>query len=92
MCNLSCLKQDTQIVLLLNGTTSSSESSGDACMMIVQTSELPFIPISRSLCLNLWNLHQLKVTSVTSILIHIFWIHDKAYCFQYYYSLSFLDV
>ncbi|CAK7350705.1 unnamed protein product [Dovyalis caffra] len=55
---------DSQIVLLLNGASASSESSGDACMMTVQASELPFISISRFTDLNLWNLHQLKDSAV----------------------------
>ncbi|KAJ6364110.1 hypothetical protein OIU76_029119 [Salix suchowensis] len=58
------LYKDSQIVLLLNGASASSESSGDACMMIVQASELPFISISRSTNLNSWNLSQLKDSAV----------------------------
>lgn len=58
------LYKDSQIVLLLNGASASSESSGDACMMIVQASELPFISISRFTDLNLWNLYQLKDSTV----------------------------
>lgn len=54
------LYKESQIVLLLNETTSSSESSGDACMMIVQASDLPFVSISRSSSVDNWMLHQLK--------------------------------
>ena len=52
------------MVLLLNETTATSESSGGACMMIVQLTDLPFVPISRSTGTNDWKLHQLKVTIV----------------------------
>lgn len=58
------LYKDSQIVLLLNGASASSESSGDACMMIVQANELPFISISRPTDLNSWNLSQLKDSAV----------------------------
>ncbi|PRQ28754.1 putative anaphase-promoting complex subunit 4 [Rosa chinensis] len=51
---------ESQIVLLLNETTTTSESSGDACMMIVQANDLPYVSITRSSSLNYWNLHQLK--------------------------------
>ncbi|XP_062013274.1 anaphase-promoting complex subunit 4 [Rosa rugosa] len=54
------LYKESQIVLLLNETTTTSESSGDACMMIVQANDLPFVSITRSTSLNYWNLHQLK--------------------------------
>ncbi|KAL4388460.1 hypothetical protein GQ457_09G001980 [Hibiscus cannabinus] len=54
------LYKDGQIVLLLNETTDASESSGESCMMIVQANELPFVSISRSSCVNTWNLDQLK--------------------------------
>ncbi|KAF2314456.1 hypothetical protein GH714_026616 [Hevea brasiliensis] len=53
--------EDTHIVLLLNGTVTSSESSGDACMMVVQARDLPFISLSRSSLLNIWKSHQLKL-------------------------------
>ncbi|KAK7842495.1 anaphase-promoting complex subunit 4, partial [Quercus suber] len=53
------LYKESQIVLLLNETT-SSEGSGDACMMIVQANDLPFVSISRSTSLDYWMLHQLK--------------------------------
>ncbi|EEF37696.1 Anaphase-promoting complex subunit, putative [Ricinus communis] len=58
------LYKDSQIVLLLNAIATSSESSGDACMMVVQASELPFVSISRSSSLNIWRLDQLKDSSV----------------------------
>ncbi|KAI8525409.1 hypothetical protein RHMOL_Rhmol13G0228400 [Rhododendron molle] len=55
-----CLYKETQIVLLFNESSNSSESSGNSCMMIVQASDLPFVSISRSTPPNHWNLHELK--------------------------------
>lgn len=54
------LYKDGQIVLLLNEACTSSENSGEACMMIVRTSDLPFVSVSRSPYLDHWELHQLK--------------------------------
>ncbi|KAK9267431.1 hypothetical protein L1049_009857 [Liquidambar formosana] len=54
------LYKESQIVLLLNETTTTSESSGNAHMMIVQASDLPFVSVSRSASLNHWKLHELK--------------------------------
>ncbi|KAH7545917.1 hypothetical protein FEM48_Zijuj01G0145100 [Ziziphus jujuba var. spinosa] len=54
------LYKESQIVLLLNETNTNSESSGDACMLIVQAKDLPFVSISRSTCPNFWKLLQLK--------------------------------
>ncbi|XP_007025788.2 PREDICTED: anaphase-promoting complex subunit 4 isoform X2 [Theobroma cacao] len=54
------LYKEGQIVLLLNETTAASESFGESCMMIVQANDLPFVSISRSSCINRWNLNQLK--------------------------------
>jgi len=71
LCNFFGLNQDSQIVLLLNGASASSESSGDACMMIVQASELPFKSISRFTDLNLWNLYQLKVPYAIYFSLHL---------------------
>ncbi|CAL5369490.1 unnamed protein product [Camellia sinensis] len=56
-----CLYKESQIVLLLNESTTSSESSSNGCMMIVQAIDLPFVSISRSTGLNHWNLHELKM-------------------------------
>ncbi|XP_050212852.1 anaphase-promoting complex subunit 4 isoform X2 [Mercurialis annua] len=58
------LYKDTQVVLLLNKTETSSESSGEARMMVVQASELPFASISRSTSPNIWKMHQLKDSAV----------------------------
>ncbi|XP_052203528.1 anaphase-promoting complex subunit 4 [Diospyros lotus] len=55
-----CLYKESQIVLLLNESTSSSESSGNACMMIVRACDLQFVPISRFSGPNHWSLHELK--------------------------------
>ncbi|KAL5839669.1 hypothetical protein ACOSQ4_012277 [Xanthoceras sorbifolium] len=54
------LYKETQIVILLNETSISSENNGEACIMIVQASDLPFVSILRSTSLNHWELHQLK--------------------------------
>ncbi|XP_010436458.1 PREDICTED: anaphase-promoting complex subunit 4-like [Camelina sativa] len=54
------LYKDKELVLLLNKTSANSEGSGEACMMVVQTSDLPFISISRSSCLNQWELEDFK--------------------------------
>lgn len=63
--DLSLYKEE-QIVLLLNEVTAASESSGNACMMIIQAAELPFVSISRSSILNSWNLDELQ-DSVTHL-------------------------
>ncbi|XP_021902226.1 anaphase-promoting complex subunit 4 [Carica papaya] len=54
------LYKENQIVLLLNGATIPSESSGEAYLMIVQTSDLPFVSIARSCYLDCWTLDHLK--------------------------------
>ncbi|XP_071722083.1 anaphase-promoting complex subunit 4-like [Rutidosis leptorrhynchoides] len=54
------LYKDNQIVLLLNKSSTSSESSGEALMMIVLARDLPFIRLPRSIYPNLWTLHELK--------------------------------
>lgn len=71
--SLSCpvtliLKQDKELVLLMNETSENSEGSGEACMMVVQTGDLPFISISRTRCLNQWELEDLKVMLILTIL------------------------
>ncbi|CAL1372682.1 unnamed protein product [Linum trigynum] len=58
------LYKDTQVVLLLNGTTNTPETPGDACMMIVQANELPFVPVSQSRDLSLWKMHHVQDSSV----------------------------
>ncbi|KAL0407341.1 UNVERIFIED_CONTAM: Anaphase-promoting complex subunit [Sesamum latifolium] len=57
--DLSLYKEE-QIVLLLNEVTAASESSGNACMMIIQAAELPFVSITRSSIINSWNLDELQ--------------------------------
>ncbi|XP_054802948.1 anaphase-promoting complex subunit 4 isoform X2 [Prosopis cineraria] len=54
------LYKDTQIVLLLNQAPTTSESTGDGCMMILQASDLPFVSISRSAHTDVWRLKELK--------------------------------
>ncbi|XP_058067939.1 anaphase-promoting complex subunit 4 isoform X2 [Magnolia sinica] len=58
------LYKERQIVLLLDETTMAFESPGKAWLMIVQTSNLPFVSISRSSSPNLWKLHELKGSTV----------------------------
>ncbi|KAG5023282.1 hypothetical protein JHK85_019624 [Glycine max] len=54
------LYKDSQIVLLLNKATNTSESAGDGCMMILQVSDLPYVSMSRSACIDVWRLPELK--------------------------------
>ncbi|XP_047166127.1 anaphase-promoting complex subunit 4 isoform X1 [Vigna umbellata] len=54
------LYKDSQIVLLLNKVTNTSESAGDGCMVILQASDLPYISISRSAHIDVWRLPELK--------------------------------
>lgn len=54
------LYKESQIVLLLNNTSTASESSGNACMMIVQASDLPFSSVARATSLSCWKLLELK--------------------------------
>ncbi|XP_061367672.1 anaphase-promoting complex subunit 4 [Gastrolobium bilobum] len=54
------LYKDSQIALLLNKATTTSESAGDACMMILQASDLPYVSISRSAYIDAWRLQELK--------------------------------
>ncbi|ESQ55223.1 hypothetical protein EUTSA_v10024471mg [Eutrema salsugineum] len=54
------LYKDKELVLLLNKSSENPEGSGEACMMVVQTVDLPFISISSSSSLNQWELENLK--------------------------------
>ncbi|CAO2842717.1 unnamed protein product [Amaranthus hypochondriacus] len=54
------LYKERQIVLLFNETTAASDSSGNALLMMIRTSDLPFVPLSGSISLNFWNLDQLQ--------------------------------
>ncbi|CAN8325502.1 unnamed protein product [Cochlearia groenlandica] len=57
--------KDKQLVLLLNKASANLEGSGEeACMVVVQTGDLPFISISGSSSLNQWELEDLKDTVV----------------------------
>ncbi|XP_020222654.1 anaphase-promoting complex subunit 4 [Cajanus cajan] len=62
------LYKDSQIVLLLNKATNTSDSAGDGCMMILQASDLPYVSISRSAYKDVWKLPELK-DSVTYLQI-----------------------
>lgn len=66
--NLFGCKQDGQIVLLLNETASTSESSVGSCMMVVQADNLPFVSLPRSPCLDNWKVLQLKVFSCLNLI------------------------
>ncbi|OIW20892.1 hypothetical protein TanjilG_24970 [Lupinus angustifolius] len=54
------LYKDSQVVLLLNKNSTTSESTGDGCLMILQASDLPYVSISRSACIDAWRLQDLK--------------------------------
>lgn len=54
------LYKDSQIVLLLNKATNTSESAGVGCMIILQASDLPYVSISRSAYIDVWRLQELK--------------------------------
>ncbi|XXG51629.1 hypothetical protein AAC387_Pa03g0156 [Persea americana] len=58
------LYKESQIVLLLNETTCTSEDPGKSLLMIVQTCDLPFVPISRCGSPNFWKLHDIKDSAV----------------------------
>ncbi|PIA28643.1 hypothetical protein AQUCO_06800069v1 [Aquilegia coerulea] len=54
------LYKETQIVILLNEKTATSENIGNAQMMILQASELPFVRMTRSAHPSYWKFHELK--------------------------------
>lgn len=54
------LYKDNQIVLLLNEASPSSESPGRSWMMMVETSDVPFVPVSSPVVANFWELQKLK--------------------------------
>lgn len=56
-------KQEGQIILLLNEMAATSESSGNACMMLIQVGDLPFVSISRLSNLASWKLDEITVRS-----------------------------
>lgn len=66
--------QDSQIVLLLNKDTNTSESAGDGCMIIMQASDLPYVSISRSEYRDVWRLQELKVSHTKSRWFHCLWL------------------
>ncbi|KAJ8545584.1 hypothetical protein K7X08_018167 [Anisodus acutangulus] len=58
------LYKEGQIVLLLNETAPTSDSSGNAYMMILQAADLPFVSLSRSNTPNSWKLHELQDSAI----------------------------
>ncbi|KAL3740385.1 hypothetical protein ACJRO7_021636 [Eucalyptus globulus] len=54
------LYKELQIVMLLNKINDTGENLGDAWMMILQASDLPFVHISGTTQANNWELYQLK--------------------------------
>lgn len=58
------LYKEGQIVLLLNETATTSESSGNAYMMILQAGDLSFVSLSRSTPHDSWKLRELKDSSI----------------------------
>nr|XP_016445990.1 PREDICTED: anaphase-promoting complex subunit 4-like isoform X1 [Nicotiana tabacum] len=58
------LYKEGQIVLLLDETATTSESSGNAYMMILQAGDLPFVSLSKSNTLNSWKLHELQDSAI----------------------------
>ncbi|KAI5656969.1 hypothetical protein M9H77_25762 [Catharanthus roseus] len=53
------LYKEGQIILLLNEMVATSESSGNACMMLIQVGDLPFVSISRLSNLASWKLDEI---------------------------------
>lgn len=62
-----CLYKEGQIVMLLNETRTSSESSRSACIMLVQASDLPFASISSPSSVICWKIEKLKVWTYQNI-------------------------
>ncbi|KAG1326097.1 Anaphase-promoting complex subunit 4 [Cocos nucifera] len=60
----SSIEDQREIVLLLNEANSTSESPGRSWMMMIQTSDLSFMPLSRLGPANLWKLHELKASAL----------------------------
>ncbi|WOG85226.1 hypothetical protein DCAR_0104414 [Daucus carota subsp. sativus] len=58
------LYKENQIVLLLNETSTTPDSPENACIMIVEASNLPFVPIDRSPTSSTWKLRELKDSMV----------------------------
>ncbi|KAK4361049.1 hypothetical protein RND71_020001 [Anisodus tanguticus] len=63
-CTDLSLYKEGHIVLLLNETATTSDSSGNAYMMILQAGDLPFVCLSRSNTPNSWKLHQLQDSAI----------------------------
>lgn len=72
--------QEAQLVLLLNEVTSTSESSGNARMMIIRAAGLPFVQISRSSSLKSWNFHELQVYISCNFMVIFVIVIDRNLC------------
>ncbi|GMH05392.1 hypothetical protein Nepgr_007232 [Nepenthes gracilis] len=72
------LYKEHQIVLILNESTATSDSSKSALMMIVQASDLPFVPSSRTSS-NFWKLCELKDS-----ILHLQVENEKARSISHY--------
>ncbi|KAL3345404.1 hypothetical protein AABB24_024396 [Solanum stoloniferum] len=58
------LYKEGQIVLLLNETATTYESSGNAYLMILQAGDLPFVSLSRATSPYSWKLHKLQDSAI----------------------------
>ncbi|KAL2932113.1 Anaphase-promoting complex subunit 4 [Bienertia sinuspersici] len=58
------LYKERQIILLFNETTAASDSSGNALLMMFQTSDLPFVSMSNSNSPDFWYSDQLQPLQV----------------------------
>lgn len=77
---MCCWIQDSQIVLLLNKATNTSESAGVGCMIILQASDLPYVSISRSAYIDVWRLQELKVSHAKSVVFIVYGICSDIRC------------
>ncbi|KAF9614456.1 hypothetical protein IFM89_018692 [Coptis chinensis] len=59
--------KESQIVLLLNEKTVTSENAGSALMLILQASDLPFVSLTRSAYPKYWNFQHLKDCAILQI-------------------------
>ncbi|XP_073010500.1 anaphase-promoting complex subunit 4 isoform X1 [Typha latifolia] len=74
-CTDLSLYKDNQIILLLTEAFSTSENPGKSRMVMLQTSNLSFLPLSRTVSANLYGLHELKAS-----LVHVNLGHGKVRC------------
>ncbi|XP_071930420.1 anaphase-promoting complex subunit 4 isoform X1 [Coffea arabica] len=73
------LYKEGQLVLLLNETVTTCESSGNAYLMIIQACDLPFVPLSRSTSLSSWRLDQLT-DSIVNLQLDNERVRDIPHC------------